>query len=124
MRRNSLPCSAGAATPWPCLGDLDGGTAEVHRALVAARRQGAIHEVGLALVALDHLNAATGRETLEADTRERHDIIIRLRLQPRPAPPGWPATRSAELEARVGVEQDEVLRLAAAGARDLGARNR
>jgi tetratricopeptide (TPR) repeat protein len=106
------------------LGDLDAGAAEVHRALLAARRQGAIHEVGLALEALHHLNAATGRETAEADTRERHDIIDRLRLQPRPAPPGWPAARSAEFEGGVGVEQDEVLRLAAAGARDLGARNR
>ena len=124
MNRSSLRCSAGAATPLAQLGDLDAGAAEVHGALLAARRQGAIHEVGLALEALDHLNAATGRETPEADTSERDDIIGRLRLQPRPAPPGWPAARSAELEGRVGVEQDEVLRLAAAGARDLGARNR
>ena len=72
------------------LGDLDAGAAEVRGALRAARRLGAIHEVGLALGALDHFNAATGRVTPEADISERDDIIGRLRLQPRPAPPGWP----------------------------------
>jgi hypothetical protein len=76
------------------LGDLDAGAAEVHRALRAARRLGAIHEVGLALEALDQFNVATGRVTLEAENSERDDIIGRLRLQPRPAPPGWPGAVS------------------------------
>ena len=104
------------------LGDLDGAGIAVEAALDEARLDGAVHEIGLALDASAQLDAARG--------------MAPSRWTPRSSPTspagsgsspgryrGW-APRSAEREAGVGVEEDEVAGLAGEGPRDPHARDR